>query len=1404
LLAFGQALFAQTIRFYSSDGELSSSLINSIYQDRRGFIWVATQDGLNCLDGHAITIYRHEPKDSTSLKNNYVRAVFEDSSGSFWVGCINGLQRYDRNSDSFHEILLYKDDGTRAFPHFSSFIERANGEIWMSTSGAGIITFRKGSLHYSNEANLNDRLCSLFLTMLFEDSKGRIWAGSENSGLSCFNPANSDMLHFPEIDSQIGGQTVYAFCEDENGAIFIGTSGGLYIFDSEDILYHVPYSRQGQDFPVRSLHVRSDGRILAGTDGNGFKAFNPLTRQLDDYELMFTPFDFSKTNVMSIVEDNHKNMWVGVLQKGLLFIPSSSNKFRYYGYKSFDSNFIGSNCVMSICKSSDNRLLVGTDNDGLYVIDLTNQMTRHFSNTKQFAGSAPGTVVSILEKSDGTFWLGSYMNGLALIDLNTGKCTYYPNNLEKHPANDKIYAIVEASDGKLWVGTYGNGFFRFDPHSGLYEKHYFQEPGDEELNLSNNWINDMALDRQGRLWIGTYKGVSCFDPQTETFVNYFEDPDGLPSNVVSSVFVGGDENIWLGSDGGLVCLDPLTGHIKTYTTNDGLSGNMICGIVSDAQNNIWVSSYSGISKLSPEHNTIVNFFASDGLQGNEFKKGACFKARDNELFFGGVNGVTSFYPEEIQPSDHNLKVFITGFYLFDKKVAGGQRSGKITIIDDLMLDATHIDLRAVDNVFSFELSTLQFGHSASAHFRYRMENFDNAWLTTPTGARRVTFTNLNAGNYRFSVQACEFDNCSPVKTVTITIHPHWYLSVWAKMAYILLVLTLIYGVYAFVHARINHRHAMIQQKHVEQINEAKLQFFTNISHEIRTPMTLVIGPLKKLLSAVNSPELQKTYLLMYRNSRRILRLINQLMDIRKIDHGQMLLKCRETDMVGFIVDIMQAFNYMAEQKNIRLTFTHKMPELKVWVDLNNFDKVLFNILSNAVKFTPDGGSIDVSLTTGEDNSAAGALKHYFEVRVCDTGIGIDESKIERIFERFYQINSSQQTGFGTGIGLHLALSLVQLLHGTLTARNNVDSEGSTFIVRLPMGNKHLQADELEEAPQTNRLQTFVHDDDLEEGETLPANRQHRGVDDFDGRSLRPTNWERSGELVYDGEDGDPRPANNQHRTGLTNEHKGMPVEKPIKKEPRTNYRIVLVEDEVDIRDYIFSELADSYHIRVSQNGKEGLSLILKERPDLVISDIIMDGMDGVTMCRKIKSNVNTAHIPVVLLTAKTQEEDQVIGLDVGADAYITKPFNPIMLKKTVANLLENRERLKGKFTGISEGKIEKIALKPADELLMERVMKVVNEHLSNTELNVEMLSAKVGMSRVHLHRKLKELTNQSPHNFIRSVRMKQAATLLSQKKLSVSDVAYAVGFATLSHFSSSFHEFYGMTPKEFVESTPPI
>jgi DNA-binding response OmpR family regulator len=529
-------------------------------------------------------------------------------------------------------------------------------------------------------------------------------------------------------------------------------------------------------------------------------------------------------------------------------------------------------------------------------------------------------------------------------------------------------------------------------------------------------------------------------------------------------------------------------------------------------------------------------------------------------------------------------------------------------------------------------------------------------------------------------------------------------------------------------------------EHAEKISEAKLQFFTNISHEIRTPMTLILGPLEKLLHTHKDAETQQSYQLMYRNAQRILRLINQLMDMRKIDRGQMKLRVRETDLVGFVEDVMKSFEYSAQKKNIRFNFHHEVDKLQAWIDINNFDKILFNILSNAFRFTPDYGEIDVFLTQHPDT---------FEIKIIDSGIGLKEEDVERIFDRFYQVESEGRlSNYGTGVGLHLTRSLVELHHGTIRAFGRADRPGAVFLVTAPLGNAHLNPNEIE----TILPQTFPE----AALETLHENR---------------INVEAETENTAE------------------TDHKA-----------KTRYRILIAEDDKEVNQYIRNELKSQYNIHQVYNGKEALDYTLTEKPDLIITDWMMPELDGISLSKKVKLNVNTEHIPIIILTSKTLEENQIQGMETGADAFITKPFNIDILKTTITNLLANRERLKGKFQSQSDGKIENIRLKSANEQLMERILKVVNENISNPDLTVEMLSTEVGLSRVHLHRKLKELTNQSSRDFIRNIRLSQAAALMKNKNLSISDVAYAVGFSTLSHFSSSFKDFYGMPPKEYMDN----
>ena len=604
------------------------------------------------------------------------------------------------------------------------------------------------------------------------------------------------------------------------------------------------------------------------------------------------------------------------------------------------------------------------------------------------------------------------------------------------------------------------------------------------------------------------------------------------------------------------------------------------------------------------------------------------------------------------------------------------------------------------------------------------------------------------------MRALSHGNLSEIRTVKILITPPWYEMWWAYCIYVFLLGLLVLGIVNYILSRMRHRREIMKREHAEQLNEAKLQFFINISHEIRTPMTLIINPLEKLLAEKKGGEVQKTYLMIYRNAQRILRLINQLMDIRKLDKGQMFMKFRETDMVGFIDDVMLTFDYMARKKKIHFSFEHAMPQLKVWVDMNNFDKILMNIFSNAFKYTPEQGEITVSLSTGRDATRRDPLKEYFEITVTDSGIGLDREKIERIFERFYQIdNDVTKSNFGTGIGLHLSRSLVELHHGIILAENREDAPGSRFVIRIPLGSAHLRTDELEDVEALitpHAVLVKPEKTDLEE-----VFEEEEGEEDEEGK-----------------------------KTGKA----------------KNRMRILIVEDEEEILSYLKEELEGDYRIMTRKNGREAYDTILADTPDLVISDIMMPEMDGLSLCRKIKQNTNVNHVPVILLTAKSKPEDTMEGMATGADAYMVKPFNTELLKSTIANLLANRKLLKSKFSGAQqqEDKVQKLSMKSADEILMSKIMKVINENLSNPDLNVEMLAANVGLSRVHVHRKLKELTNLSARDFIKNIRLQQAAALLKEKKLTVSEVAYATGYTNLSHFSSSFKEVHGMSPKEYM------
>lgn len=1349
---------AQTGKFYSTDKELSNSLINAVYQDRKGFIWIATENGLNKFDGTRFSIYRHNATDSTSLKNNYVRTLFEDSRGNFWIGCINGLQRYDRATDNFHELFISRKDG-RKNPHITSIIERRNGDLWIATSGQGAISLKKNSnpASFHIETELTDQIGSNYLNVIFEDSRQNLWIATEEKGLYRYSPESKELKSY-KAPYHIAGDDVSAICEDAHGQIFVGTlTKGLFRLSSRQEGNFEPVLYQNRmNLNIRTLIIDTRGKLIIGTDGEGVKEYQPQQDIIVDSEINAGPFDFSKSKVHSLIEDKDHNLWLGIFQKGLILVPGISNKFDYYGYKSIHNNTIGSSCVMAIHTDEQATIWIGTDNDGLYAINDQGKQLRHYTHQAGNPQSVPGTILCLYEDSNQELWLGSYFDGLARMNKQTGTCQDATSLLQGNlnAGKPKVSCIIEDKNKNLWVGTYGSGLYKINlptQHVTYYESTR-NENDDWSINrLPNDWISYLLEDKEGMIWIGTYKGLAVLNPQTDNFINYKKQNNLLPGYVVYSLLESSNGEIWAGTSEGLVCLnkDRLTPVL--FTTADGLPSDIICGLAEDEKKNIWISTHQGISKLNPPEKKFINYYAGDGLQGNEFTRTAVFKDKRGKIFFGGTNGVTAFYPQDITEIKKEMNVLITGFHVANRPVKKGDKSGNNVITDTAVMDTEQFTLAYNENTFSIDFSVLEFSNPDRISYQYKIKELGDEWISTQPGTNRVTYSSLKPGKYTFSVQARDHNNFSNIRTVTIAITPPWYQTWWAKVIWGCLGALLIYALTMYILSRIRHRQEVMRQKHMEQINEAKLQFFINISHEIRTPMTLIISPLEKLLA--EHSEKQPVYLMIYRNAQRILRLINQLMDIRKLDKGQMHLKFRETDIVGFINDLMQTFNYQAQKKNITFTFEKELEgadSLKVWIDLNNFDKVLMNVLSNAFKYTHEGGNIEVLLKTGHNDAYRGALKDYFEIDITDNGIGIDKNKIEQIFERFYQIdNDMTQSNFGTGIGLHLSRSLVELHHGIIKAENREDGQGTRFIIRLPLGSNHLKAEELENPEETGSEPTISQ---------LPK------------------------DSIYETEE--------ENKTNEYRKHKA-----------KTRYRVLIVEDDEEMRRYIRSELDSDFRIYECTNGREGLETILKEKPDLVISDVMMPEMDGITLCRKIKQNININHIPIILLTAKSKAEDQIEGLEIGADAYIVKPFNTELLRTTISNLIANRERLRGKLVGEQqvEEKITKIEMKSNDEILMSKVMKTINDHLADPTLNVEMLAANVGMSRVHMHRKLKELTNQSARDFIRSIRLKQAANLLREKNLSVSEVAYATGFSNLSHFSNTFRDFYGISPSEYKE-----
>ena len=1337
---FSIQAWAQSGKLFNTDNQLSSNLATQVFQDKSGFIWIATRNGLNTYDGYHITVIKKDMSNFLGLNSNYINSIAQDEKEHILLGTNNSLLEF--TGSEFLKIPMLDSKGGELATYVKQVYPLKNKDVAVATSGYGIMLKKQDEQKCHAMKGEVEKL--KYILKLLEDKRGRLWIITEDGKLYRKETNGRVTSHFAGTEG-VGAQDIL---QDALGNIYLASKNqGVYLLRAGSNAF-TRISNIG-NLPIENIYISRNNKLYIGCDGLGIYVYDPQTGFLQDNPLFSRLVNLAKSKITSIIEDNQGNIWVSMLQKGVFMQRNIQNDFNYMGFRLGNRNVIGENCVTSLSINQGNQVWVGTDKDGLYLFNIaTRSVEGHFLNQN--------TVLTLCKDQQGRTWVGTYTDGLGYMDAAG---SFHPVDLGISKSVG-IFDIKQDPQGNIWIATMGEGLFclQKDGSRRNYKAKYGADNNIKVNSLPNDYLIKMALSKDGsHVYIATSVGLACLDRKRNSWVSTFKGINCLNKNSFSHcVFVDSKDHVWYGTEDGAFCFDFRKGiKPKLYTTANGLTDNCVASITEDYQGNIWLGTIKGLNKLALKSGTITKFYAESGLQSNEFSDASVCTTQDGKtILMGGSGGLNWFQADQVRQHPWQAKVVISGFILNNKMVTPGMKSGSYTITDNWSTFSRDFQLSHEDNTFTLQLSTLTYNDVEQISYVYSING--DAWRTVPAGQNELAFSHMAPGRYKYRIKAICNGYETPVKEFTIIVHPAWYASIWAKLFYLLLLIAAIMLYLRHRKRQMEDQLILQQHIHAEEMGEAKIKFFMNISHEIRTPLTLIITPLLSLIKEDKEPHRQGIYEIIRKNSERILHLINQMMDLRKIDKGQMVMRMCKTDMVSFINEEYDLFKQQAIAKSIDFEYQHDCEELPVWIDRNNFDKVIINTLSNAFKFTPTAGHILLSLTHTD---------HHAYISIKDSGIGIPKDKLETIFQRFYQTPADpNDRNVGTGIGLDLTRSLVELHYGTISARNNEGEKGSKFehgsefIIRIPLGKDHLKPEEIIEEEemkkeQNNELAEAEQEEQLAENNDQPAETLNNS---------------------------DTTPAS----------AKGAKAE------------IVIVEDEEDIQEYLKAQLSSDFKIRTYPNGKVALNEILKNKPDLVISDIMMPEMDGTTLCAKLKSNINTNDVPIILLTAKSREEDQLEGLQTGADAYILKPFNMDILHRNIINLLTVRRTLRNKFTGneSQNHQVEQIEMQTPDNSLMQRVMEVINENINDSDLSVDMIAQKVGISRVHLHRKMKELTNQTPHSFIRNIRLQQAAKLLKDGKQSITEVMYACGFSNSASFSTMFKNLYGCSPREYMQN----
>lgn len=1445
-------------RHYTADEGLSQNMVDCILKDSKGFMWIGTWNGLNRFDGYNFTIFKQDPNDNHSLSNNFIYSLAEDRFDNIWVGTAAGLNVYLYNENKFI-VYYHQADNEQSISsdRINAVITDRNGDIWIGTDKGVdklVISDKAGKIkyieHYKPEIDNQNGIAGSNIFFIYEDPQGELWFGTDN-GMSHYQKEENKFINYrnnPSDFNSLSENTVNAIFKDKNHYLWIGTNFGLNRLDlsTGSFIQYINIPDNPKSLIHNSVNYITEDlnqNLIIGSLG-GISLYNQENDYFDNYRHhLNSTYGLNNEFINCIYPDKEGNIWIGTERGGINLYSIYQKKFEFLEHEPGNYNSLCHKTVNSIWEDNED-IWIGTAGGGL---DRYNKKKNAFTHYKAQSADprslASDFITSIYEDRTGNLWIGSWGGGLhKLTPRNKERgnfIRFQQSSDDEGLINNYISTIIEDKWGNLWIGTLG-GLSKYNLVSGRW-------------NFVTVKYNDKVIDQVGclqfddknNLWAGTIQGLfkisanggGEIDPKNCT-VNYFinepGDSNSLSGNYVISVCHDSKNNLWLGTYGNgfnkmVINEETNKERFINYNESHGLADNIVYAILEDHSGTLWLSTDNGLSRFDPSDRTFRNYYTSDGLQSNQFYWSASFKNKNGKLYFGNMNGLNTFYPDRITESKSAPNTIITDFKIYNQSVKVGELYEGRVVLERSIVSTADIVLSYKSREFSIEFSALDFDQPEKISYAYKMVNFDEHWVNVPASRRFAIYTNIKGGEYIFMVRATNKDGLSdalPYK-LKITIIPPFWETWWFKVVAVISVIALIllyvrYRIYTLqvqkkkLERQVKERTAKIEEqkeellsqaehlletnlqlekrqeqiegqkeqlekqnseileqrdrlielnKKVQQINQQQLKFFTHISHEFRTPLTLITTPLEQIIHDLKEENSLKGKLLsIYKNTQRLLHLINQLMEIRKVETGKIELKTVKRDIVKFIKNISQSFTSLAVQRNIDFTITTDQKSLEMFFDTDKVENILYNILSNAFKYTPEKGKISINLSLSERNTGDNEtisvvdkhhyknlnIKKYIELSITDNGPGIEAGHIKDIFRRFYRINSQLNYNIkGTGIGLFLVKELIKAHKGLLYVRSK-PGIGTVFFVLIPTDESYLQPHEI------------VSEIDDEESLKTDANVRFL-ADQFENDEI----------------------AESFENTVRDAEKNGKPL-------------LLLVDDDQELRSYTGEYLSRSFRVIQASNGLEGLDLANASQPDLIISDIMMPEMDGLDLCSQLKNDIPTSHIPLILLTARSEVEDFVDGLESGADDYIPKPFNIRILEAKIRSLIENRKRLRKLFGHSLVPVAKEITTTRVDEQFLQRTIKIVEDNINNSEFSVQKLAAEMCVSRSLLHKKLTAIVDLSANDFITSMRLKKSAMLMHQGNYNISEIAFEVGFNDPKYFSRCFRKHFGMSPSEYI------